>query len=269
MVMAIGFVHRVHFLQQHVGYIAATLFMFLYMCYKDSLSGIVGSVSSYTYTRWSVFCVGKIFLLNAVMQFFFHPVNKGETEGYVELTAEEIAVKRSLHFSFCSAVFFPVLPVLLAFSRHLNFQDILLVWVALTHRAKVVSHVQYFFFIPPPSLDLQMNRSSLYIPPFMPPSLVSHTYFVLYLKLLYSRLKGWSTQRKKYGECFWARLPAGTDESLGRIGNQMSGCKLLKWNLKKTLPTITLCYSSYSTDDVVFPSTPSHYAWQHFTLQPY
>lgn len=124
--------------------------LFLYMCYKDSLSGIVGSVSSYTYTRWSVFCVGKIFLLNAVMQFFFHPVNKGETEGYVELTAEEIAVKRSLHFSFCSAVFFPVLPVLLAFSRHLNFQDILLVWVALTHRAKVVSHVQYFFFIPPP-----------------------------------------------------------------------------------------------------------------------
>lgn len=243
--------------------------MFLYMCYKDSLSGIVGSVSSYTYTRWSVFCVGKIFLLNAVMQFFFHPVNKGETEGYVELTAEEIAVKRSLHFSFCSAVFFPVLTVLLAFSRHLNFQDILLVWVALTHRAKVVSHVQYFFFIPPPEFgpaDEQVKP--LYSPLYASFSCLTYL-FCFIPKVALQQTERLKHAAEKYGECFWARLLAGTDESLGRIGNQMSGCKLLKWNLKKTLPTITLCYSSYSTDDVVFPSTPSHYAWQHFTLQPY
>ena len=77
------------------------------MCYKDSLSGIVGSVSSYINTQDGAFSVfGRFFFLMQLSSFFFHPVNKGETEGYVELTAEEIAVKRSLHFSFCSAVFF-------------------------------------------------------------------------------------------------------------------------------------------------------------------
>lgn len=60
------------------------------------------------YTRWSVFCGLKILLFNAGVPFFFHSLslNKGETEGYAKLTAEEIAVKRSLHFSFSPTVFF-------------------------------------------------------------------------------------------------------------------------------------------------------------------
>lgn len=58
---------------------------------------------------------------------FFFPsrpsLNEGETEGYVELTAEEIAVKRSQHFFFLPECFSsPVLPVVVAFSRHLDLQ---------------------------------------------------------------------------------------------------------------------------------------------------
>lgn len=71
--------------------------------------------------------VGRFFFLMHPYSFFFFnslSLNKGETVVYVKLTAEEIAVKRSLHFSFSLTVFSPVLPVLLAFSRHLDFQKI-------------------------------------------------------------------------------------------------------------------------------------------------
>lgn len=51
--------------------------------------------------------VGGFFFLMQLHSFFFHSlsVNKGEMEGYAKLTAKEIAVKRSLHFSFSPAVF--------------------------------------------------------------------------------------------------------------------------------------------------------------------
>lgn len=67
--------------------------------------------------------VQDIFPLHAQRRlvFFFPrpPLNEGETEGYVKLTAEEIAVKRSQHFFFLPECFSsPVLPVVVAFSRH-------------------------------------------------------------------------------------------------------------------------------------------------------
>lgn len=79
----------------------------------------------------SIFCTRNIFLFNAAVQFFFHSlsVNKGEMEGYVELTAEEIAVKRSLHFSFSPSVFFlcywPLVGIWI-FKRHFIRQSFLL-----------------------------------------------------------------------------------------------------------------------------------------------
>lgn len=57
--------------------------------------------------------------------FLFPPrpsLNEGETEGYVKLTVEEIAVKRSQHFFLPECFSFPVLPLMLAFSRHLDPQ---------------------------------------------------------------------------------------------------------------------------------------------------
>lgn len=59
--------------------------------------------------------------------FLFSPprpsLNEGETEGYVKLTAEEIAVKRSQHFFFLPECFSsPLLPVVVAFRRHLDPQ---------------------------------------------------------------------------------------------------------------------------------------------------
>lgn len=47
----------------------------------------------------------RFFSLNVAEGFFFFflprlPLNKGETQGYAKLTAEEIAVKRSQHFFF-------------------------------------------------------------------------------------------------------------------------------------------------------------------------
>lgn len=98
--------------------------IFLYLYFKDFLSGIIEFVSSYIYTRWSLFCGGRFFFLMQLYSFFHtRALNRGETEGYV-LTAKEIAVKRSLHLSFSPTIFFfflPVLLVLLAFSRHLDF----------------------------------------------------------------------------------------------------------------------------------------------------
>lgn len=53
--------------------------------------------------------VGRFFFLMQLYRVFFHSlsVNKGETEGYVKLTAEEIAVKRFTFF-FLPGCFFPV-----------------------------------------------------------------------------------------------------------------------------------------------------------------
>lgn len=63
-----------------------------------------------------------LFTRSGGLVFFFFPrppLNEGETEGYVKLTAEEIAVKRSQHFFFLPECFSsPVLPVVVAFSRH-------------------------------------------------------------------------------------------------------------------------------------------------------
>lgn len=98
--------------------------IFPYMYTKISSEASQGSLA-HIYTRSSIFCGWKIFLFNAAVQcFFFHSLSvyKGETEGYVKLTAEEIAVKRFTFFFFPGCFFPPVLPVLLAFSRHLDFQ---------------------------------------------------------------------------------------------------------------------------------------------------
>lgn len=65
----------------------------------------------------------RFFLFRYVLCFFSTvSLNMGEAEGYVKLTAMEIAVKRSLHFSFSQQFLSSVLPLLLAFSRHLDFQ---------------------------------------------------------------------------------------------------------------------------------------------------
>lgn len=60
------------------------------------------------YTQDRAFSVVGAFFFLMQLYSFFHSlsVNKGEMEGYVKLTAEEIAVKRSLHFSFSPTVFF-------------------------------------------------------------------------------------------------------------------------------------------------------------------
>lgn len=63
------------------------------------------------YTQDGAFSVVRrfFFLMNPYSFVFFNSLslNKGETVVYVKLTAEEIAVKRSLHFSFSLTVFFP------------------------------------------------------------------------------------------------------------------------------------------------------------------
>lgn len=75
--------------------------VFLRMYNKDFLSGIIGFMSSFS-------VAGRFFILMQLYSCcFFHSLslNKGETESYVKLTAEEIAVKRSVHFSFSPTVF--------------------------------------------------------------------------------------------------------------------------------------------------------------------
>lgn len=82
---------------------------------KHFLSGLV---SLYAHENRA----GYFSSLHAAEACFFFPrppLNEGETEGYVKLTAEEIAVKRSQHFFFLPECFSsPVLPVVVAFSRH-------------------------------------------------------------------------------------------------------------------------------------------------------
>lgn len=111
-------------MQQRIVCIAVTLYISLHVLHRLPLRH--HRVRELICTQDGAFsAVGRFFFLMQAYRGFFHSLslNKGETEGYAKLTAEEIAVKRSLHFSFSPTVFFsPVLPVLLAFSRHLDFQ---------------------------------------------------------------------------------------------------------------------------------------------------
>lgn len=139
--------------------------------YKDLLSGITGFMSSYTQDQaFSV--VGRFFFLMrlyGVFFSFFHnlSVNEGETEGYVKLTAKEIAVKRSLHFSFSLTVFFSLYCQC--------YWPLVGIWIFKRHfislgcsysQGKGGKSCTVFLFYPPPSLDLQDELgSSFYISP--------------------------------------------------------------------------------------------------------
>ena len=102
--------------------------------------------------------------------FSFSPslcVNKGETEGYRKLTAKEIAVKRSLHFSFSLTVFFlycqcywPLVGIWI-FKRHFITQS------CSYSQGKGGKSWGVFLFYLPLSSDLQMNSGQAFIfPPF-------------------------------------------------------------------------------------------------------
>lgn len=92
---------------QHIGCTAVALYISLHALQRLPLRH--HRVHELIYTQDRVFSVlGRFFFLMQLCSFFHSlSLNKGETEGYVKLTAEEIAVKRSLHFSFSPTVFFP------------------------------------------------------------------------------------------------------------------------------------------------------------------
>lgn len=117
------------------------------------------------YTQEGAFSVvGRFFFLMQLYSFFHSlSLTKGETEGYVKLTAEEIAVKRSLHFSFSLTVFFlycqcywPLAGIWI-FKRH---------FISLScsySQGKGGKSCTVFLFYPPLSLDLQMNSGQAFI----------------------------------------------------------------------------------------------------------
>lgn len=73
------------------------------------------------YVQHRAFSVVTTFLF--IIQLFFPPLSVGEGDRarYVKLIAEEIAVKRSAHFSFSVTFFCPILPLILSFSSRLDF----------------------------------------------------------------------------------------------------------------------------------------------------
>lgn len=97
--------------------------VFPHLFYKAFLSCIIGLMSSYVHKMEHFPVVGR-FLFFLIQGFFFTvlSLNEGETKGYVKMTDEEIAVKRSLRFSFPPRLFLFSCIVLLAFSWHLDFQ---------------------------------------------------------------------------------------------------------------------------------------------------
>lgn len=141
------------------------------MLYKDLLSGITGFMSQYIYTRWSIFCGRRIFLFNAVAQFFFTVCLWIRVRWRVMRSWQQRRLLLRDHCIFLSPrLFFLVLLVLLAFSRHMDFQKAFYYTeLLLLTGQKVVSHVQYFFFIPhPTSLDLPTNSGQAFIFPQFP-----------------------------------------------------------------------------------------------------
>lgn len=119
---------------------------------------------------------------------FFPPdssLSMGETEGYVKLTAEEIAVKGSQHFSFSLPLFFPL--------HRQCCWPLVGIWILKRHfihlscsysQGKGGKSCTVFLFYPPLSSDLQKKPGQAFIfPPHASFSLVSHTYFVLCCKL--------------------------------------------------------------------------------------
>lgn len=92
------------------------------------------------------------------------------------MTAEEIAVKRFTFLFLLGCSFFLLLPVLLAFSGRPDCQKTFYYWVALTHRAEVVSHVQCFFSQPLEFVPAHELWSTFL---FSPRSLVLHWLFFL------------------------------------------------------------------------------------------
>ena len=93
----------------------------------------------------------------------------------------------------------------------------------------MVSHVQYFFFIPPPEFrpaDEQVKP--LYSPLYASFSCLTYLFCFIPEVALQQTEKLKHAAEKSMENVFVLGFLAGTDESLGRIGNQMSGCKLLK-----------------------------------------
>lgn len=129
--------------------------------YKDC------SQAALIYTKVGVFSVvGRFFFLMPLYSSFFHsvPLNKGETEGYVKLAAEKIAVKRSLHFSSSLTILSPLychsywpLAGIRIFKRH---------FISLScsySQGKGGKSCAVFLFYPFLSLDLQMNWGQAFI----------------------------------------------------------------------------------------------------------
>lgn len=190
---------------------------------KDFLSGIIGFMSSFS-------VAGRFFILMQLYSCcFFHSLslNKGETESYVKLTAEEIAVKRSVHFSFSPTVF----------SLYWQcYWPLVGIWISKRHfislrcsysQGKGGKSCTVFLFYLPSVWTCRWTWVKLLYFPHMPPSLVSHTYFVLCLKLRKQTEKlkhiAESIENVFLGSCWYLWII------------RLSGFKVLKWSLKSLL----------------------------------
>lgn len=105
-------------------------------------------------------------------------VDKGEMEGYIKLIAEEIAVKRSLHFFSSMTVFF--VPYCQC------YWPLVVIWIFQRHfislycsfsQGKGGKSYTVFLFYPLQSLDLQMNSSQAFIfPPYVSLSCLTYLF---------------------------------------------------------------------------------------------
>lgn len=143
------------------------------------------------YAQDWVFSVVRTFLfLMQLYSFFFHSlsVDKGEMEGYMKLIAEEIAVKRSLHFFFLHDFFF-----FFFFPYYQCYWPLVGIWIFKRHfislycsfsQGKGGKSYTVFLFYPPRVWTCKWTQVKLSYFLLMSPSLVLHTSFALCLKLL-------------------------------------------------------------------------------------
>lgn len=169
-------------LHQRVGATAVRLCLFPCST-KTSSQASQGSWAN-IYTQDGAFSVVRgFFFLMQLHSFFFTVCLWIRVRWRVMRSWQQRRLLLRDHCIFLSPrLFFLVLLVLLAFSRHMDFQKAFYYTeLLLLTGQKVVSHVQYFFFIPhPTSLDLPTNSGQAFIfPPFPSFSCLTYPFYFM------------------------------------------------------------------------------------------
>ena len=130
----------------------------------------------------------------------------------------------------------------------------------------MVSHVQYFFFIPPEFGPVDELGSSFYISPLMPPSLVSHIPVLFYASSYFQQTEKLRHAAESIKNIFSSRVY----ESLGHVGEKYFKCLGEKYcSIEIQDPSYNNPVLLFSLNSRLFYKYSFTLCMATFTLQPY